>query len=214
VDTLTHWQRVGIVVELNLLLAGLALVNSAHGRILVVHPRPLHIGLLLWVEVLAVDLADEVGDFLDSHLLEWTDLSTSLVSLISVELLHSASCISDWFISKVVSVLSAEVASILVGTLAGNDRTKAGVCRLHGSIDEGKLSDVVLVDHAEDGLLLLMVDLGVLDLLLVRGLQLAEGIVRDETERLLLWLAVDGSKGCWDTRGRQTVQVWLFLTFL
>ena len=81
------------------------------------------------------------------------------------------------------------------GLVPGNDSTEALGCGLDGSVDEGQLSDVVLVYHAEDGLLLAHVNGRSLDVLLVRRLQLAEAVITDQVLGLLLRLAIDGAEG-------------------
>ena len=86
------------------------------------------------------------------------------------------------------------------GLVSGNDSAEALGRGLDGSIDEGQLRDVVLVDHAEDGLLLAHVNGWPLDVLLVRRLQLAEAIVTDQVLGLLLRLAIDGA----ERRGQTT----------
>ena len=98
--------------------------------------------------------------------------------------------------------------------MSWDNGTKASTCSLYWSIDEGQLSDVVLVDHSEDWLLLLDMDLGVLEPLLVHGQQLPEAVVWDQTEGFLLWLAVDGVQWGWQSTGGQTVDGGLFATFL
>ena len=80
-----------------------------------------------------------------------------------------------------------------------NDGTKALSCRLDRPIDQRKLSDVVLVDHAEHGLLLSHVDLWILDVLLVGRLELTETVIADKMGRLLLRLAIDRAEGRWQT---------------
>ena len=75
-------------------------------------------------------------------------------------------------LAKVVPILSAEVALIVSRLVSGDDGAEALVRGLHWSVNERKFSDVVLVDHAQHGLLLADVDLGVLNVLLVRRLQL------------------------------------------
>lgn len=54
-----------------------------------------------------------------------------------------------------------------------DDSTKTLLGRLDRSVDERQLSDVVLVDHSEDGFLFADVHLWVLNLVLVRCLQLS-----------------------------------------
>ena len=75
--------------------------------------------------------------------------------------------------------------------MSGNDSAEALGRGLDGSIDEGQLRDVVLVDHAEDGLLLAHVHCWPLDVLLVRSLQLTEAVITDQVRGLLLRLSID-----------------------
>lgn len=89
-------------------------------------------------------------------------------------------------LSKVVSVLSAEVASVVIISMTRNDSTETVVGGLNRTVDEGELSDVVLVDHAEDGLLFSHVHLGVLNFLLVSRLQLSLCSKRQASVRMLI----------------------------
>ena len=57
--------------------------------------------------------------------------------------------------------------------MLGDDSTETLLGRLDRSVDERQLSDVVLVDHSEDGFLFADVHLWVLNLVLVRCLQLS-----------------------------------------
>ena len=57
--------------------------------------------------------------------------------------------------------------------MLGDDSTKTLLGRLDRSVNERQLSNVVLVDHSEDGFLLSDVHLWVLNLVLVRCLQLS-----------------------------------------
>ena len=173
VDALTQGKRVGIVHEVNLLDSSLAFIDGTDTWVLLVEPRSLHISLLLWIVVLGVDLTNEVGDLLDAHLFEVTDLATCLVSSLHLEFSYGLVGVEHLLLSKVVSVLSCKVSGILFGSMAWDDSAKSSVSCLHWSVNEGQLSDVVLVDHAEDWLLLLNVDLGVLHLILVGGQQLS-----------------------------------------
>ena len=85
---------------------------------------------------------------------------------------------------------------------------------MHGSINEREFCDVVLIDHAQNWFLLQSVVLWVDNFLLGSGLQFSESIVWNQTKCLLPWFSCDGSEWCWNTTGRETVQVGLFLTFL
>ena len=57
--------------------------------------------------------------------------------------------------------------------MLGDHSTETLLGRLDRSVDERQLSDVVLVDHSEDGFLFADVHLWVLNLVLVRCLQLS-----------------------------------------
>ena len=74
-------------------------------------------------------------------------------------------------LTEVISVLSAEVASLVSLRVAGDNGSKALGCGVDGSVDEGQLGNVVLVDHPQDGLLLAYVYLGVSNLLLGSSLE-------------------------------------------
>ena len=200
VDALAQRKRIRVVKELHLGLASHAIVNSTYTWVLLVQPAALHIGLLLRVVLLRVYLTDQVGDLLDALLLARADVSTGKRAL-GLLVLSSGLSWGLWAtLSKVVPILCAEVTSVMSGLMSGNDSAEALGCGLDGSIDEGELRDVVLVDHAEDGLLLAHVYGWPLDVLLVRRLQLAEAIVTDQVLGLLLRLAIDGA----ERRGQTT----------
>lgn len=210
-DAFAKGQRVGVVEELHLRLACLATVDSAHARVLLVEPRALHVRLLLRIVSLRVDLADQVGNLLDALALERARVATSESLLRLLEISNSLLGLIRDLLTEVIPVLSAEVTGLVAGTVSRNDGAEALRSSLHRSIDEGELSDVILVDHAQNGLLLAHVHLRVLNFLLVRRLQLPEAVVGDEAERLLLGLTVDGSEGSRQTTRGQTVDVRLTL---
>ena len=172
-DTLTQWQRVRIVHEVNLLDSSFALIDSTDTWVLLVEPRSLHISLLLWIVVLGIDLSNEVRDLLDAHIFKVTDLTTCLIGSLHLEFSYGLTSVEHFLLSEVVSVLSCKVSGIFFGTMAWDDSAKSRVSSLHGSVNQGQLSDVVLVDHAEDWLLLLDVDLWVLHFILIGSEQLS-----------------------------------------
>ena len=98
--------------------------------------------------------------------------------------------------------------------VSGDDRTEALDRGLNGSIDQGQFSDVVPVDHAEHGLILAHVILRLLDVLLVRRLQLTEPIVADQMIRLLFGLAMEGTEGSGQTTRAEAVDIGFFCSFL
>ena len=173
VDALAHGERVGIVEELHLVLSSLSFVDSAHSGILLVQPRSLHISLLLRVLILGVDFTNKVRELLDSLLIGGADVATCKVSTSCLKgSLSLGSALRD-DLTEVVSGLSAEVTGIMVSSVSGNDGTEARCSSLHWSVNERQLSNVVLVNHAKNGLLLSNVRLRVLNFLGVRGLELS-----------------------------------------
>ena len=173
---------------------GLTIVDSADAGILLVEPRALNIGLLLRIILLRVNLTDQVGNLLDALFLLRAKVMTSKRAL---SLLELGSCFSSGLrarLTKVVPVLSAEVASIMASLVSGDDGSETLGSSLNGSVNEGELSNVVLVDHAEDGLLLADVDLRVANLSLVGSLEFSEAIITDEVVSFLLGFTVDRAK--------------------
>jgi hypothetical protein len=138
---------------------------------LLVEPRALHVGLLLRVVLLRVDFAHQVRNLVDSLQLLRAQVSASKDASGLFELGCGLSCLLANLLAEVVSVLSAEVASLVGVRVAGDDGSKALGCGMHRPVNERKLGDVVLVNHPEDGLFLADVDLRVANLLLVRRLQ-------------------------------------------
>ena len=82
----------------------------------------------------------------------------------------------------------------MASLVSGDDGSETLGSSLNGSVNEGELSNVVLVDHAEDGLLLADVDLRVANLSLVGSLEFSEAIITDEVVSLLLGFTVDRAK--------------------
>lgn len=110
---------------------------------------------------------------MDALLVGGTQGATSQ-SLLGLLKLSGCGCrVLHWLLSEVVSVLSAEVASIMALFVLRNNGAEALSRGLHRSVNERQLSNVVLVNHAEDGLLLAHVHLWILNLLLVGRLQLS-----------------------------------------
>lgn len=195
-DALAHTERVSIVKHLHLRLASLAIVDSTNARVLLVQPTALHISLLLRVVLLRVNLTDKVGDLLDSLLLARANIAASERSLSLLELSRCFGGSLRATLTEVISVLSAEIACIMGGLVSWDHGSKSLGCRLDWAIDQRELRDVVLVDHAEHGLLFAHVHLGVLDVLLIGRLQLTEAIIADQVRRLLLGLTIDSAQGC------------------
>ena len=120
-----------------------------------------------------VDFADQVRELLDSLLISRADVTASKGA---AGLLKGSASLGSALrdtLTEVVSVLGAEVTGIMVSSVSGNDGTEARLSGLHGSVNQRQLSNVVLVNHAEDGLLLPHVHFGVLNFLCVCRLELS-----------------------------------------
>jgi hypothetical protein len=172
VDAFTHGQGVGVVVELQLILASHSIVNGTNTRVLLVQPRTLHISLLLGIVGLRVDLANQVRDLVDTLALHGSQV---VAGLVAHGCLEASDCLSGALsgpLTKVVPVFSAEVTSVHASGVSGDDGAETLGGGLDGSVDKGQFCDVVLIDHAKNGLLLTDVDLRVLNFLLVRCFEL------------------------------------------
>ena len=213
-DALSHTKRIRIVKHLHLRLASFALVNGSHTWVLLVQPTALHVGLLLRVVLLRVNLTDQVGDLLDSLLLARANVAASKRSLGLLELSRGVRGSLWASLPKVIPVLSAEIARVMGGLVSGNHGAETLGCRLNWPIDQRELGDVVLVDHAKDWLLFADVHLGVLDVLLIGRFQLTEAIIADQVRGLLLRFAIDCTQRCRQATRAQTVDIGLFRSFL
>jgi len=93
----------------------------------------------------------------------------------SLGLFKALDCLSGALsgpLAEVVPVLSAEVASVDTSGMSGDNGAETLGGGLDGSVDKGELRDVVLIDHAKNGLFLANVHLRVLNFLLVRRFEL------------------------------------------
>jgi len=79
--------------------------------------------------------------------------------------------------------------------VSGDDGSETLSSGLNGSVDKGELSDVVLVDHAKNGLLLADVNLRVTNFSLVGSLKFPKAIITDEVLSFLLGFTVDRAEG-------------------
>lgn len=77
-----------------------------------------------------------------------------------------------WF-TEIVAAFRIEIALSVVIAMACNHRTETVLGSLNRAVDEGELSDVVLVNHAQNWLGRLVVDLRIAMQLLVGRLKLS-----------------------------------------
>ncbi len=129
--------------------------------------------MLLRIVGFGVDFAHQVGDLANSLILCCAQVTSCEDLLLLLEIGSCCLGVSDLLLSEVVSVFSLEVASTVGSVMLRDDCTETLLGRLDGSVDEGKLSDVVLVNHPQNGLLLAHVNLWVLNLVLIRRLKLS-----------------------------------------
>lgn len=92
--------------------------------------------------------------------------------------------------SEVITGLGSEAARTMHGGVVHNDGTEALLGALHRSILEGEVSDVVLVNHAEDWFLLNLMNFGLLIEVLVHRFEFPESVVADQLRSYLLRFAV------------------------
>lgn len=116
--------------------------------------------------------------------------------------------------TEVITGLGGETTCSVMGGVVHNDGTETLLSTVDGSVLEGEIGDVVLVNHAEDGLLLNLVNFGFLIEILVHGFELPEAIIADQLVGYLLGFAVVDAKGCGKATGSEAVQICLFGPFL
>ncbi len=162
--SVTERERVRVVKGLDLRLASHAVVDGRDTGVGMVHPGALNISLLLWVARLIVDFADEIRDRLYLLLLIRARIATALLV---VSLLEVSGCllrIHRHRLSMERLLRRGEVSLVVVLRETVDHRTEASILPADRSVDQRKLSDVVLVYHAGDDSLLHAMDLRVLDL--------------------------------------------------
>jgi len=74
-----------------------------------------------------------------------------------------------------------------------NNGTKSSFCSVHWSVNKGKLGDVILVNHAQNGLVWHGMLLRVHVVCLICCLKFSKTVVRNQTKSLLLRLSFECS---------------------
>jgi len=115
--------------------------------------------------------------------------------------------------SKVISVLGGEVALSVVRSVSVDSGAESVSSTVDRSVLEGEVSDVVFIDHAENGLLLNIVVLGLLVVLFLSSFEFSESIITDQMGGLLFGLAVVARQRSREATGSKTVQISLFRAF-
>jgi hypothetical protein len=194
--------------------ASAAFIHSLDRGVLLVEPRALNVSLLLGVKFLVIDLAHQVGNNFGPLFLHSAHVGAGQVFGGFFELSDRLSGARGNARTVVITVFGLEVTAVVRGLVLRDDGAEARLGTAYGAIDKRKLSDVVLVNHAQNGLLLVNVDLRVAVLMLVRGLELTETVVGDQAGGLLLGLAVEGAQGSRNASGAETTDVSFLFTFL
>lgn len=136
VNALAHWKRVSIVIHLHLRLARDSIVDSPDAGVLLIEPAALDVSLLLWIILLRVNFADEIGDFVDTLLLGCAQVSTRQRALGLLKLSSRVSRSLLPSLAKVIPIFSAEVTLIMRSLVPWDDGTEALRCGLHRSVNE------------------------------------------------------------------------------
>lgn len=95
-----------------------------------------------------------------------------------------------------------------------DDSAEAVVGTSDGSVNERELSDIILVDHAQDGLLLDAVHLGVLDFGLSCRLLFVETVGRNKLSRIVLRQTMQSVQRLGQTRRGKAVDIGLEISSL
>ena len=213
-DSFSKRQGICVVVHIELILSSDSVVNSTNTRVLLIEPWSLDVSLLLWVIMFWINFSNKVWDFLNALLVITSHLTTSKGRGSSIKVCNSFLWPLRTVLAEVIPVFSAPVSSIMIIAMANDNGSESSFSALDWSVYKGKFCDVVLIDHAKHGFDFLLVYTWTLDFLLVRGYQFSIAIIWDQAERLLFWLSVDWTKGCWNSTWWQTIQVGLFRPFL
>ncbi len=97
-------------------------------------------------------------------MLERTSIASAGLVVGLLEVLHGLLGVDMACFPVELFVGGLEVPLIVVIIEVVNNGAKAGLGSSNRSVDEGEFSNVVLIDHSEQGFLFDFVDLGVLDL--------------------------------------------------
>ena len=176
--TISKCKRGSIIIWLHLTSATLALINSLDTCILGIQPCSLNISLLLRIITLWVYFTTQITDQLCSLLLKWSIVTTSLlIESLLVVLYCLLSCLS-WSSSEVVLSGSVEESLVMIVIKAIDHSPKASLSTSNWSTNfsylikndllyQAQLSDVILMDHSHNWLLLHLVDFRILKLILL-----------------------------------------------
>lgn len=97
-------------------------------------------------------------------------------------------------LTEVVTVLSCEIALSVVRRMSSDHGSESLSSSLNWSVLQGEVSDVVLVNHAENWLPLNGVSFGVLVISILSTFEFSESVVTNKLFGLLLGLAVVGTE--------------------
>ena len=134
-----------------------------------------------------VDLTREARYALDTLLLEGSGLAETTLHILRV--FELVECLAGGRVGLVavgVSIGRFAMEVVVADGVLVNDSAETIVGTSNRSINERELSDIILVDHAEDGLLLDAVHSRVLDFSLSSSLRFVETVGGDELRRIVL----------------------------
>jgi len=180
VISVAHWERVSVIEEVHLVLLGVAFFSGNKTRVLLVEPRPLHVGLALWIILFVVLLACQFRKALNLLLVEGPYLTSTAVRLVFSEGCLRSGRVRMCWLAKVVTSLCIESSRAVVSGVMRNDCAESFRSSLNRPVCKRQIRNIVLVDHAQDWFLRMPVYLGVLIKVLIHSFHFPEIIVTDQ----------------------------------
>ena len=92
-------------------------------------------------------------------------------------------------------------------------RAKACLRALYWAINQGKFSNIILVNHPHYWSFLNLMNFRVLDFLLSSSFEFSKPVIRDNSFSILLWHSIDATKRFWQAWRCEAVNVRFFFSF-
>lgn len=162
-DAVAQRQGVGVVKHADLVL--LAEAGSAQARVLLVQPGALDIGLTLGIVLLVINLTCQVREGAQLLCINGPSFASAGVVLRRLERGLGLAGAPLSRLTEVGAVLGVKVTCAMVGRVVGDHCAEASFGAGNIPVLQGQVSDVVLVDHAQDWLLSDHVDLRLLEVI-------------------------------------------------
>ncbi len=166
------WESVVIGLNLGHCDCGL-LTDCSNRGVLWVKPRSLNIGVLLWITFVAMLLRKVLSSkaWNCAHLLLFQRSCVTSGGLV-INFLEISSGLLRWFLCCLaveIALSCIEWTLIMSGGEAIDNWTEASLSATNGAIDKRKFSNIILINHAENWSLLMLVHRWVSQVILLRG---------------------------------------------